>query len=117
VAGVRARRTTCPHSERPFSPAGLPRGNGEPIGFSGVGRDVTERERIEARLRIYRAIRSKWPALPVLFSSGHADSSKLEITVQSPNLGFLLKPYDFETLRESLVRLTRASRTPDLIAV
>jgi two-component system, cell cycle sensor histidine kinase and response regulator CckA len=53
---------------------------------------------------VYREIADRWPSLPVLFSSGHADASKLEALRQS-NLTVLLKPYDFETLRESLTLL------------
>ena len=47
---------------------------------------------------VYRAIASRWPDLPVIFSTGHGDEAKLKEFLQRPNVSYLLKPYDFETL-------------------
>jgi PAS domain S-box-containing protein len=51
---------------------------------------------------VYLEIERRWPDLPVLFSSGHGDSAKLEEYLARPNVGFLLKPYDFEAMRAAL---------------
>lgn len=57
---------------------------------------------------IYTQIASRWPDLPVLFSSGHADAAKLEPFLRASTTALLIKPYDFETLRASLLRLSAA---------
>ncbi|MGZ4809290.1 MAG: response regulator, partial [Thermoanaerobaculia bacterium] len=59
-------------------------------------------------VQIYREIERNWPDLPVLFSSGHADAAKLEAILRKPTTALLQKPYEFETLRSSLKRLTAA---------
>lgn len=56
-------------------------------------------------VEVYRAIAERWPRLPVLFSSGHADRGKLASFLAQPNVGFLLKPYEMSTLLENLRRL------------
>ena len=43
--------------------------------------------------------------MPVLFSSGHGDSAKLESYLARQNVGFLLKPYDFDAMRAALSQL------------
>jgi len=58
---------------------------------------------------VYLEIARRWPALPVLFSSGHGDSAKLEQYLARPNVGFILKPYDFEAMRAALDKLTSDS--------
>ena len=52
--------------------------------------------------RVYAAIAELYPHLPVIFSTGHGDQSKLEEHLTKPNVGFLLKPYEVETLLETL---------------
>ena len=54
---------------------------------------------------VYLEIQRRWPELPVLFSSGHGDSNKLETYLARPNVGFILKPYQFEDMRVALGRL------------
>jgi two-component system cell cycle sensor histidine kinase/response regulator CckA len=54
---------------------------------------------------VYREIAPRWPRLPVLFSSGHADESELTTFLAEPHIGFLPKPYDLETLLTTLKRL------------
>lgn len=51
---------------------------------------------------VYLEIEKRWPDLPVLFSSGHGDSAKLEDHLSRPNVGFLRKPYDFEAMLAAL---------------
>jgi len=51
---------------------------------------------------VYERIHARWPDLPVVFSTGHADKSKLEPLLLRPHVGFLMKPYDSETLLASL---------------
>ena len=54
---------------------------------------------------VYTAIAERWPDLPVLFSSGHADAAKLNSYLSRSNVGMLLKPYDFEAFRQALLRI------------
>ena len=56
-------------------------------------------------VEVYRRISDRWPALPVILSSGHADVEELARTVSVPNVTFLCKPYDFADLRFELARL------------
>jgi two-component system cell cycle sensor histidine kinase/response regulator CckA len=47
---------------------------------------------------VYRRIAERWPDLPVVFSTGHADESKLAEYLRKPNVTYLLKPYELEAL-------------------
>jgi two-component system cell cycle sensor histidine kinase/response regulator CckA len=55
--------------------------------------------------KVYAAIARKYPALPVVFSSGHGDESQLEEFLARRNVAFLLKPYDVDTLLSTLDRV------------
>jgi PAS domain S-box-containing protein len=46
---------------------------------------------------VYEQIAAKWPNMAVIFSTGHADESRLPQPA-SRNVGFLRKPYSTETL-------------------
>jgi PAS domain S-box-containing protein len=52
--------------------------------------------------RVYESIAYLHPALPVIFSTGHGDQSKLEAHLTKPNVAFLLKPYDVDVLLKTL---------------
>ena len=56
-------------------------------------------------VEVYRQIAARWPELPVLFSSGHADESDLKEFMARLHVGFLPKPYDVKTLLTTLRRL------------
>jgi PAS domain S-box-containing protein len=56
---------------------------------------------------VYELIASKYPDLPVLFSSGHSDESPMEHDFGKEHVGFLRKPYDLAALLETLDRITR----------
>jgi PAS domain S-box-containing protein len=56
-------------------------------------------------ITVYAEIHRRWPTLPVLFSSGHGDSAKIEDYLARPNVGFLMKPYDFEAVRLKLAEI------------
>jgi CheY-like chemotaxis protein len=58
---------------------------------------------------VYCAIEKRWPQLPILFSSGHADATRLDAFLKRPNVGLLLKPYDFVSLREAIRPLMGAA--------
>jgi two-component system KDP operon response regulator KdpE len=45
---------------------------------------------------VYEQIAARWPKLPVIFSTGHADASRMPHPQQ--HIGFLRKPYSTETL-------------------
>ena len=58
---------------------------------------------------VYRELARRWPALPVVFSTGHADPTKLSEHLTNPNVAFLTKPYearDLLLLVEKLVGTT-----------
>lgn len=44
-------------------------------------------------------------AIPVIFSTGHADKSKIASYLAHPNVAYLLKPYSIDVLLETLVRI------------
>jgi two-component system cell cycle sensor histidine kinase/response regulator CckA len=55
--------------------------------------------------KVFAQIMRSHPKMPVVFSSGHADESKLEAPLALPHVGFLLKPYDIDTLLAALDRV------------
>jgi hypothetical protein len=57
---------------------------------------------------IYREIAAKWPELPVIFSTGHADDFDLqaEEPLRHPHVELLRKPYATEALLASMDRVT-----------
>jgi len=55
--------------------------------------------------QVFDRIARDHPDLPVVFSSGHADESKLEKYLAKPRVGFLLKPYDLDALLSTLDRV------------
>ena len=63
---------------------------------------------------VYLEIQRRWPQLAVLFSSGHGDSAKLESYLARPNVGFILKPYEFDAMRAALARLVDPKRTVEV---
>ncbi|HEX2122469.1 MAG TPA: response regulator, partial [Thermoanaerobaculia bacterium] len=58
---------------------------------------------------VYSAIAAMRPELPVIFSTGHGDRSKLELATARANVGFLLKPYDCDVLLATMREVTRGS--------
>jgi DNA-binding NtrC family response regulator len=52
-----------------------------------------------------KRIADRWPALPILFSTGHADPAAVETAKFPGVVGVLLKPYSAETLLTELARL------------
>lgn len=59
-------------------------------------------------VELYRIIRSKWPSLPIILSSGHGDIARIQQAVASTEVDFLQKPYSalhlFEVLQRKLRR-------------
>ncbi len=55
--------------------------------------------------KVYRTIAQRWPSLPVIFSTGHADEIALKEMLRAPNVGFLRKPYDHEALLQVIEQL------------
>jgi DNA-binding NtrC family response regulator len=54
---------------------------------------------------VYKRVAARWPDLPVLFSSGHADPAHLDEYLKRPNVGMLVKPYDFEVMMQTLTEV------------
>ncbi|MBV8520204.1 MAG: PAS domain S-box protein [Acidobacteria bacterium] len=51
---------------------------------------------------VYDRIAVTHPTLPVIFSTGHGDRSKLDELLNKPHLAYLLKPYEVSTLLETI---------------
>lgn len=63
-------------------------------------------------LDLYATIAAKRPDLPIVFSTGHGDRSRIETLLRRPNLAFLQKPYEMARLRDVLDSLLgRATAT------
>jgi two-component system cell cycle sensor histidine kinase/response regulator CckA len=56
-------------------------------------------------VQVYQNIAARWPALPVVFSTGHGDQTKLEAYLTLPHVDYLLKPYEIGSLLDSLQRV------------
>lgn len=54
---------------------------------------------------VFDRIRAKFPTLPIVFSSGHADASKLELYLDLPRVALLVKPYTYADLIATLSAL------------
>ncbi len=55
---------------------------------------------------VYEGLAKRWPTLPVIFSSGHADPAPLRHHLKHPRVRFLHKPYDVEALIHALSEIT-----------
>lgn len=94
--------------------------DGQKVGVAGTGAAAlemieTERPSIVildiglpdmSGIDVYERIVPLYPDLPVIFSSGHGDQQKLKKYLDRPNVAFLLKPYDAETLMSLVENLT-----------
>lgn len=58
---------------------------------------------------VYEQILARRPAMPVIFSTGHAEPSRFEEVLQRPATRMLLKPYDSETLVGAIREITSPS--------
>jgi PAS domain S-box-containing protein len=56
-------------------------------------------------VEVYNRVRDRWPELPVIFSTGHADRRKVEEVSQERRVGFLMKPYEVEELFAAIADL------------
>jgi PAS domain S-box-containing protein len=52
-------------------------------------------------LDVYREIAKRWPALPVLFSTGHGDETMLQ-PVLNEHVAYIQKPYEMQALMDAL---------------
>lgn len=57
-------------------------------------------------VEVFSQLKLRWPALPIVFSTGHADESALEEQLSQPNVAFLRKPYDLDRLLATLHTVT-----------
>ena len=58
--------------------------------------------------QVFTTLGSALRNVPVIFSTGHADRTKLEALLARPNVGFLLKPYKHAELLEVIWQVTSA---------
>ena len=56
---------------------------------------------------VFERVRSRHPTLPVIFSSGHADASRLRQYLMSERVALVIKPYTFAELSVVLESLCR----------
>jgi PAS domain S-box-containing protein len=62
---------------------------------------------------VFELIAARYPALPILFSSGHGDETSVERYLSNDHVGFLRKPYNFSARLDALDRITRDARRID----
>ena len=53
-------------------------------------------------VEVFERLRASRPELPVIFSTGHGDATKLKAYLSQANLAFLLKPYSIEELLDKI---------------
>jgi two-component system cell cycle sensor histidine kinase/response regulator CckA len=58
--------------------------------------------------QVFGEMQHMLPHVPVIFSTGHADRTKIEDLLARPNVGFLLKPYAHVDLMEMMFQVTTA---------
>ena len=61
---------------------------------------------------VYEAIAATNPGIPVIFSTGHADASRLDDYLSKPTVSYLLKPYDAAALIASIGEVSRGATSP-----
>jgi PAS domain S-box-containing protein len=67
---------------------------------------------------VYAQIVERWPSLPVIFATGHADVSHLQDLTSKPHVGYLLKPYECTDLMNMLKAVQSDSpRPPDVLSL
>lgn len=76
-------------------------------------------------VEVYGEITKRWPWLPVIFATGHADVACLQAAASQPHVGFLVKPYRLDDLvkmltavkpkDENWARTAHSSRAPRLL--
>ena len=49
-------------------------------------------------VELFAVIRTRWPRLPIIFSTGHGDQARLDEMLRLPHVGHLVKPYDLDEL-------------------
>jgi DNA-binding NarL/FixJ family response regulator len=54
---------------------------------------------------VYAELVALYPTLPVIFSTGHTDRGGLEHLLSNENVGYLMKPYDYDALLKELTRV------------
>lgn len=47
---------------------------------------------------LFGLIRKRWPALPIIFSTGHGDQARLDEMLRLPHVGHLVKPFGLDDL-------------------
>jgi len=60
--------------------------------------------------KVFDSVRSRWPAMPIVFSTGHVTEGDLESYLRHKNVGFLLKPYSTADLLSTMAGLVVGSR-------
>lgn len=57
-------------------------------------------------VEVFRMLRSRWPQLPILFSTGHGGEVALATELQNERVEMLRKPYEIAELLAALQRIT-----------
>jgi signal transduction histidine kinase/ActR/RegA family two-component response regulator len=60
--------------------------------------------------QVFDAFAKRYPHLPVIFSTGDGDRTKIESLLARPNVGFLVKPYNHATLLDTITEVTKKAK-------
>lgn len=59
---------------------------------------------------VYKLLRSRWPKLPIVFATGHADAAVVRSEIGSEAVEICFKPFDVARLLEAIVASMRRQR-------
>jgi len=54
---------------------------------------------------VYKEIVKRWPSIPIILSTGHADAALIEMVQGNPRVRCLMKPYSIDALEAALAEL------------
>jgi PAS domain S-box-containing protein len=49
-------------------------------------------------VEVFATVRKRWPQLPIVFTTGHADQARLQGMLEQPHVGHLVKPFELDDL-------------------
>ncbi|HKR66594.1 MAG TPA: PAS domain S-box protein [Thermoanaerobaculia bacterium] len=66
-------------------------------------------------IEVYERVAARWPALPVVFATGHADPTRFTAQLKRANVTYISKPYDLPELYGALERVLETVRVPQAV--
>jgi two-component system cell cycle sensor histidine kinase/response regulator CckA len=55
-------------------------------------------------VEVFATVRKRWPQLPIVFTTGHADQARLQGMLELPHVGHLVKPFELDDLVAAIAR-------------